>query len=201
MSSQQLILSSMRESSFTMKYVRAFRQSTSCLLFWFKVWFCQTNLLLFCSIRKSDRWTLNTRKGGSIFSQNLLRKAPMVRYTVLKMPTQASNLLSKRWGRAYWPLCFFFHCPVSKCARIAHSFFPSSQIALKRFSSEEVGAWSALRSPRVVELFGVVREGPNVLLFMDLKSGKHTSSLPLIRSTFFQYLLIRLGIVRCDVMN
>lgn len=49
----------------------------------------------------------------------------------------------------------------------------SPQIALKRFSSEEVGAWSALRSPRVVELFGVVREGPNVLLFMDHKSGKH----------------------------
>lgn len=91
---------------------------------------------------------------------------------------------------------FFFHCPVAKCARIAHSFFPSSQIALKRFSSEEVGAWSALRSPRVVELFGVVREGPNVLLFMDLKSGKHASSLPLTHSTFFQYLLIRLGIVR-----
>lgn len=40
-----------------------------------------------------------------------------------------------------------------------------------RFNSEEVGAWSALRSPRVVELFGVVREGPDVLLFMDLKSG------------------------------
>lgn len=84
------------------------RQSTSCLLFWFKVWFCQTNLLLFCSIRKSSRWTLNTRKGGSISSQNLLRKAPMVRYTVLKMPRHASNLLSKRWDRAYWPLCFVF---------------------------------------------------------------------------------------------
>ena len=36
-----------------------------------------------------------------------------------------------------------------------------------------MGAWSALRSPRVVELFGVVREGPNVFLFMDHKSGKH----------------------------
>lgn len=49
---------------------------------------------------------------------------------------------------------------------------PPSQIALKRFSSEEVGAWSALRSPRVVELFGVVREGPNVLLIMDHKYGE-----------------------------
>lgn len=49
--------------------------------------------------------------------------------------------------------------------------FAVKKIALKRFSSEEVGAWSALRSPRVVELFGVVREGPNVFLFMDQKSG------------------------------
>ncbi|XP_070704074.1 mitogen-activated protein kinase kinase kinase 14 [Pempheris klunzingeri] len=49
--------------------------------------------------------------------------------------------------------------------------FAVKKIALKRFISEEVGAWSALRSPRVVELFGVVREGPNVVLFMDHKSG------------------------------
>lgn len=50
-------------------------------------------------------------------------------------------------------------------------FFYLSQIALKRFTSEEVGAWSTLRSPHVLELFGVVREGPNVLLLMDHKSG------------------------------
>ncbi|XP_076000061.1 mitogen-activated protein kinase kinase kinase 14 isoform X2 [Genypterus blacodes] len=49
--------------------------------------------------------------------------------------------------------------------------FAVKKIALKRFNSEEVGAWSALRSPRVVELFGVVREGPNVVLLMDHKSG------------------------------
>ncbi|XP_074512204.1 mitogen-activated protein kinase kinase kinase 14 [Sebastes fasciatus] len=49
--------------------------------------------------------------------------------------------------------------------------FAVKKIALKRFSIEEVGTWSALRSPRVVELFAVVREGPNVRLFMDLKSG------------------------------
>ncbi|XP_031168114.1 mitogen-activated protein kinase kinase kinase 14 [Sander lucioperca] len=49
--------------------------------------------------------------------------------------------------------------------------FAVKKIALKRFISEEVGAWSALRSPRVVKLFGVVREGPNVVLFMDHKSG------------------------------
>lgn len=49
---------------------------------------------------------------------------------------------------------------------------PSSQILLKSFSSEEVGTWSALKSPRVVELFGVIREGPYVVLFMDLKAGE-----------------------------
>ncbi|XP_055008516.1 mitogen-activated protein kinase kinase kinase 14 isoform X1 [Boleophthalmus pectinirostris] len=49
--------------------------------------------------------------------------------------------------------------------------FAAKKIALKRFNSEEVGAWSALKSSRVVELFGVVREGPNVVLFMDHKAG------------------------------
>ncbi|XP_071399875.1 mitogen-activated protein kinase kinase kinase 14 [Centroberyx affinis] len=49
--------------------------------------------------------------------------------------------------------------------------FAAKKIALKSFSSEEVGAWSALKSPRVVELFGVVREGPYVVLLMDHKSG------------------------------
>ncbi|XP_016896137.1 mitogen-activated protein kinase kinase kinase 14 [Cynoglossus semilaevis] len=49
--------------------------------------------------------------------------------------------------------------------------FAVKKIALKRFTSEEVGAWSTLRSPHVLELFGVVREGPNVLLLMDHKSG------------------------------
>ncbi|KAM3863811.1 mitogen-activated protein kinase kinase kinase 14 [Diretmus argenteus] len=49
--------------------------------------------------------------------------------------------------------------------------FAAKKIPLKSFSSEEVGAWSALKSPRVVEFFGVVREGPYVVLFMDHKSG------------------------------
>ncbi|XP_034568044.1 mitogen-activated protein kinase kinase kinase 14 [Notolabrus celidotus] len=49
--------------------------------------------------------------------------------------------------------------------------FAVKKVSLKRFNSEEVGAWSALRSPRVVELFGVVREGPNVVFFMDHKAG------------------------------
>ncbi|XP_061089232.1 mitogen-activated protein kinase kinase kinase 14 [Conger conger] len=47
----------------------------------------------------------------------------------------------------------------------------AKKIPLNLFCSEEVGSWSALKSPWVVELFGVVREGPNVTLFMDLKSG------------------------------
>lgn len=49
--------------------------------------------------------------------------------------------------------------------------FAAKKIALKRFNSEEVGAWSALKSSRVVELFGVIREGPNVVLLMDHKAG------------------------------
>uniref|UniRef100_A0A096LXL4 Mitogen-activated protein kinase kinase kinase 14b n=1 Tax=Poecilia formosa TaxID=48698 RepID=A0A096LXL4_POEFO len=40
---------------------------------------------------------------------------------------------------------------------------------IDHFSSEEVKTWSALNSPRVVELFGAVRDGLNVVLFMDLK--------------------------------
>lgn len=55
---------------------------------------------------------------------------------------------------------------------------------MKRFNSEEVGAWSTLRSPCVAELFGVVREGPYVLLFMDLKAGRTRSSLPLSHRGF-----------------
>lgn len=57
-------------------------------------------------------------------------------------------------------------------APFAHPARRPFQIAMKRFNSEEVGAWSTLRSPRVAELFGVVREGPYVLLLMDLKAGK-----------------------------
>lgn len=52
--------------------------------------------------------------------------------------------------------------------------FVFSQIPLSHFSSEEVSTWSALNSPRVVELFGAVREGLNAVLFMDLKPGKLT---------------------------
>ncbi|XP_061564713.1 STE20-like serine/threonine-protein kinase isoform X2 [Cololabis saira] len=45
----------------------------------------------------------------------------------------------------------------------------AKRIPLSHFSSEELSTWSALNSPRVVELFGAVREGPHAVLFMDLK--------------------------------
>uniref|UniRef100_A0A8C1DSK9 Mitogen-activated protein kinase kinase kinase 14a n=2 Tax=Cyprinus carpio TaxID=7962 RepID=A0A8C1DSK9_CYPCA len=47
----------------------------------------------------------------------------------------------------------------------------AKKVPLVSFSCEEVGSWSALQSPQVVELFGVVREGPSIILFMDLKSS------------------------------
>lgn len=47
----------------------------------------------------------------------------------------------------------------------------AKKVALKKFSSEEVGTWSALKSPHVVELFGFVREGASVIIFMDRKPG------------------------------
>ncbi|CAB1417465.1 unnamed protein product [Pleuronectes platessa] len=49
----------------------------------------------------------------------------------------------------------------------------AKRIPLSHLSREEVSTWSALNSPRVVELFGAVREGLNVVLFMDLKPGTH----------------------------
>ncbi|KAL2101190.1 hypothetical protein ACEWY4_002951 [Coilia grayii] len=48
----------------------------------------------------------------------------------------------------------------------------AKKVPLERFKSVEVGAWSCLHPlPNVVELFGAVREGPNIILFMELKSG------------------------------
>ncbi|MFT7797624.1 hypothetical protein Z043-100459 [Arapaima gigas] len=47
----------------------------------------------------------------------------------------------------------------------------AKKVPLDRFRGEEVGTWSALKSRRVVELFGAVREGLFVILFMALKSG------------------------------
>ncbi|XP_056286612.1 mitogen-activated protein kinase kinase kinase 14-like isoform X2 [Pseudoliparis swirei] len=60
----------------------------------------------------------------------------------------------------------------------------AKRVPLGHFSSREVSAWSALNSPRVVELFGAVREGLNVVLFMELKPAclaqllKEMNSLP-----------------------
>ncbi|XP_066498120.1 mitogen-activated protein kinase kinase kinase 14 [Hoplias malabaricus] len=47
----------------------------------------------------------------------------------------------------------------------------AKKVPLKKFSTEEVGSWSALQAPHIVELFGFVREGQSVILFMDLKPG------------------------------
>ncbi|XP_013870279.1 mitogen-activated protein kinase kinase kinase 14 [Austrofundulus limnaeus] len=45
----------------------------------------------------------------------------------------------------------------------------AKKVPLGLFRSEEVRTWSSLSSPRVVDLFGAVRDGLNVVLFMDLK--------------------------------
>ncbi|KAB5586699.1 hypothetical protein PHYPO_G00004610 [Pangasianodon hypophthalmus] len=47
----------------------------------------------------------------------------------------------------------------------------AKRIPLSSFSWEEVGTWSRLDSPRVLQLYGAVQEGLNVVLFMDLKTG------------------------------
>ncbi|XP_058251541.1 uncharacterized protein LOC131356487 isoform X2 [Hemibagrus wyckioides] len=47
----------------------------------------------------------------------------------------------------------------------------AKRIPLSSFSWEEVGTWSRLDSPRVLQLYGAVRDGLNVVLFMDLKTG------------------------------
>ncbi|XP_042364274.1 mitogen-activated protein kinase kinase kinase 14 [Plectropomus leopardus] len=73
----------------------------------------------------------------------------------------------------------------------------AKRIPLSHFSSEEVSTWSALNSPRVVELFGAVREGLNIVLFMDLKPAclaqllKEMNCLP--EDLALHYLLQSLG--------
>ncbi|XP_062847672.1 serine/threonine-protein kinase 10 [Trichomycterus rosablanca] len=47
----------------------------------------------------------------------------------------------------------------------------AKRIPLGSFSWAEVGTWSRLDSPRVLQLYGAVREGLNMVLFMDLKTG------------------------------
>ncbi|XP_061783058.1 mitogen-activated protein kinase kinase kinase 14 isoform X2 [Nerophis lumbriciformis] len=57
------------------------------------------------------------------------------------------------------------------CVRDKTSGFTcaAKKLPLSRFKEEEVTAWSVLDSPGVLRLFGAVREGPNAVLFMDLK--------------------------------
>ncbi|KTG01779.1 hypothetical protein cypCar_00026215 [Cyprinus carpio] len=47
----------------------------------------------------------------------------------------------------------------------------AKKIPLCSFRWEEVETWSRMESPRVLQLYGAVKEGPNVILFMDLKTG------------------------------
>ncbi|XP_016146914.1 uncharacterized protein [Sinocyclocheilus grahami] len=47
----------------------------------------------------------------------------------------------------------------------------AKKIPLCSFRWEEVETWSRMESPRVLQLYGAVREGSNVILFMDLKTG------------------------------
>ncbi|XP_073686927.1 mitogen-activated protein kinase kinase kinase 14 [Garra rufa] len=47
----------------------------------------------------------------------------------------------------------------------------AKKIPLCSFRWEEVETWSRMESPHVLQLYGAVREGPNVILFMDLKRG------------------------------
>uniref|UniRef100_A0A8C6Q4K1 Mitogen-activated protein kinase kinase kinase 14b n=1 Tax=Nothobranchius furzeri TaxID=105023 RepID=A0A8C6Q4K1_NOTFU len=72
------------------------------------------------------------------------------------------------------------------CVQDKHTGFTcaAKRIPLRHFSVEEVRTWSTLNSPRVVELFGAVRDGLNVVLFMDQKPAclgqvlKEVSCLP-----------------------
>ncbi|XP_061613135.1 mitogen-activated protein kinase kinase kinase 14-like isoform X2 [Phyllopteryx taeniolatus] len=57
------------------------------------------------------------------------------------------------------------------CVRDCNTRFTcaAKKVPASRFREEEVTSWSLASSPRVVRLFGAVREGPHVVLFMDLK--------------------------------
>ncbi len=57
------------------------------------------------------------------------------------------------------------------------------------FSWEEVETWSRMESPRVLQLYGAVREGPNVILFMDLKRGDCFYQWKQVKSYLTQSLL------------
>lgn len=113
---------------------------------------------------------MSTRRGRTTASASLSTQGHTGKCTVCKTTEHTSNLVPKRYNSTVYTLSV---CYLSLLITIEVSPpSPSSQILLKSFSSEEVGTWSALKSPRVVELFGVIREGPYVVLFMDLKAGE-----------------------------
>lgn len=62
-------------------------------------------------------------------------------------------------------LCDYFLTDPMHCSLV--------KIPLCSFRWEEVETWSRMESPRVLQLYGAVREGPNVILFMDLKRGEY----------------------------
>lgn len=62
------------------------------------------------------------------------------------------------------------------------------KIPLCSFRWEEVETWSRMESPRVLQLYGAVREGPNVILFMDLKRGEHFNQWKPLKKQVKSYL-------------
>lgn len=77
----------------------------------------------------------------------------------------------------YWKINFGVilsivgYFPRTACHGVFCSFDMHLQIPLSSFSWKEVETWSRLDSPRVLQLYGAVQEGLNVILFMDLKTG------------------------------
>lgn len=51
------------------------------------------------------------------------------------------------------------------------------QVRLEVFRAEELMACAGLTSPRIVPLYGAVREGPWVNIFMELLEGKETGPI------------------------
>ena len=125
-------------------------------------------------IRTFSLWTMSTERGRS----SLLSSSggePTERCTVSETEKRTTDLLPKRCSKRqeclYFTTLSVWMC-IIRDVPFRLSPFICSQIPLKNFNSGEVSTWSALKSPRVVELFGVVREGPYIHLLMEYKSGK-----------------------------
>lgn len=56
------------------------------------------------------------------------------------------------------------------------------QVRVEVFRAEELMACAGLASPRIVPLYGAVREGPWVNIFMELLEGKR----PILHSSEFK---------------